>query len=634
MELLPAENAAAAYENELRLRYATRELTAAMLEGCPFAEIAESITTLLAQILPAERIGLFLRDTADVLRSVHLRNLSPEVGEGAARLAAQHPQVVRAMSSGVPCVLRDFARQNAAETLRDLMRSENIGDLLIAPLHYSPSVRGLLIVYPEAERDFSDEERATFQSFANMATLGVAMSQQIEQQRLLAQTAERNRLAREMHDTVAQSLAGLIMQLETAQNYLNLARLEDAAELLTQSRFLAKKALEDTRRAVQGLTAALLEHLTPAQAIAGEVKRFESEHGIASQFVLSGAEQALSQEQQVTLLRIVQECLANARRHALPNRVRVGLQFEAGEVLLRVEDDGAGFDTDALAAPGPEGGYGLFGIRERARLLGGAAKIESTPGWGTRILAQFPVHAVAPAIELVYAAPESLGILPDFGAAPPDTAPVLRVLLADDHAVTRQGLRALLEGDAGIEIVGEAADGVEAEEQTLLLRPDVVLMDVQMPHRDGLESLRRIRAALPDQAVVVLTSFQTDETLREALRAGARGYLLKTADAADLLAAIRAAFRGETMLSAGVSERLSVLAQGQSLDLGDRLNERALEVLNLLAQGLRNKEIAAKLFISERTVEYHLSNIFLKLGVTNRTEAARAALSRGLVAAQ
>ena len=189
----------------------------------------------------------------------------------------------------------------------------------------------------------------------------------------------------------------------------------------------------------------------------------------------------------------------------------------------------------------------------------------------------------------------------------------------------------MLESGDEIEVIGEAEDGAIAETMALELRPDVVLMDAQMPNRDGIEATRRIRAAQPDLPVIILTTFQTDDTVRDSLRAGARGYLLKTADAADLVAAVKAAQRGETVLAAPVSDRLAILAQGHALDMGDTLNERALEVLHLLAKGARNKEIAAQLFISERTVEYHLSNIFLKLGVSNRTEAAQAAVARGII---
>ena len=635
--VLSLEQMSAAYQNELRLRYATRELTAAILDNCPLAEVAESVTALIAQMLRVERVALFLRDETTLMRPMHLREIPLDCAELMARTALRDPQ----MTAAAPFQIKSLRNESAltAEHCGILTR-ENADSLLIAPLNYTERVRGLLVVIPQPGRDFSPEELAIFQSFATMATLGVALSRQIEQQKAVSQIEERNRLAREMHDTVAQALIALSMQLETAQTYLATHRADEARELLGQSRHLAKEALNETRRAVQNLGSSLLERLTPAEAIAAEAARFEAEKKIAAPFVLSGEERPLSPDQQAALLRITQECLANAGRHAQANRVRVGLQFSENDVLLRVEDDGIGFEVENRAAPGPAGGYGLFGATERARLLGGEVKIESALGWGTRILARLPLGREQGTQEGLRAEgrgmrQESVNaeVLPQPSALSPQPSPNrIRVLIADDHAVTRQGIRTMLESSAEIEVIGEAQDGAEAETLTLELRPDVVLMDVQMPNVDGIEATRRLRAARPDLPIVILTTFQTDDSVRDSLRAGARGYLLKTAAAADLVAAVKAAKHGETMLAASVSDRLAILAQGHALDMGDTLNERALEVLHLLAKGARNKEIAAQLFISERTVEYHLSNIFLKLGVTNRTEAARAAVARGIIA--
>ncbi len=638
---------AAAYQNELRLRYSTHELTATILDSCPLAEVAESVTILIGQMLGVERAALFLRDETTLMRPMHLRKIPLDCAEILARISHRDPQITGAAPFLLTPLTNDAMLTDAE---REMLAREGVDCLLVAPLNYTDMIRGILLVVPPPEREFSDDERAIFQSFAAMATLGVALSRQIEQQKVVSQIEERHRLAREMHDTVAQAIAGVFMQLETAQNYLAANRIDAARELIGQSRNLAKAALEETRRAVQNLNSPLLESLTPAQAIAAEAARFEAEHNVAAPFVLSGEERPLTPDQQAALLRIAQECLANAGRHAQAVRVRVGLQFTENEVLLRVEDDGAGFDVENRKEPGPTGGYGLFGVMERARLLGGEVKIESALGWGTRILARLPMAAGVGEREWVarwrlgsgventaetgaIQSPKSqLQNVPTSDIPHPTPAlPRLRVVIADDHAITRQGVRTMLESGGEIEVVGEAADGAEAEAMTLALRPAMVLMDAQMPNVDGMEATRRLRAACPEIPVVILTTFQTDDTVRDALRAGARGYLLKTADAADLVAAVKAAIRGETVLAAPVSDRLAILAQGHALDLGDSLNERALEVLHLLAKGARNKEIAAQLFISERTVEYHLSNIFLKLGVSNRTEAAQAAVARGIV---
>ena len=213
------------------------------------------------------------------------------------------------------------------------------------------------------------------------------------------------------------------------------------------------------------------------------------------------------------------------------------------------------------------------------------------------------------------------------------------MVVVDDHAVMRQGLHAMLEATGEITVVGEARDGAEAVVEAVRTAPDVVLMDLQMPGVDGLEGLRRLQEILPDLPVVVLTTFLTQESVSDALTAGARGFMLKDAEPAQLLAAIHAAHRGEALLGPAVTDQLADLAsahngKSNSDALVDPLNERELEVLEQLAHGARNKEIAERLFIVPRTVEYHLANIYAKLGVSNRTEAAREAMERGLVAIQ
>jgi DNA-binding NarL/FixJ family response regulator len=209
------------------------------------------------------------------------------------------------------------------------------------------------------------------------------------------------------------------------------------------------------------------------------------------------------------------------------------------------------------------------------------------------------------------------------------------VLLADDHDITRQGVRAMLETGGEIVVIGEARDGAQAVAQARSLHPDVVLMDIQMPLMDGLEATRVLHAEMPDLPVVILTTFQTAESVAEAFGAGAKGYLLKDADAADLITAVRAARRGEALLAPAVADRLAALSSQPTGASGvtsiDSLNEREQEILQLLARGARNKEIAAQLFLSTKTVEYHMAHLFHKLGVSNRTEAARVATERGLI---
>lgn len=200
----------------------------------------------------------------------------------------------------------------------------------------------------------------------------------------------------------------------------------------------------------------------------------------------------------------------------------------------------------------------------------------------------------------------------------------IRVLIADDHAVVREGLRNFLQVQDDIEVVGEAADGLEAMKLAHELAPDVVLMDLVMPGADGIEALRGVRTANPAARVIVLTSFADDERVFAAVQAGAAGYLLKDILPQDLANAIRTAHRGEALLHPAVAARLmQEIARPQSrASSPDALTERELSVLKLIARGMSNKEIGRELGVAEKTVKTHVSNILQKLHVADRTQAA------------
>jgi two-component system, NarL family, response regulator LiaR len=204
----------------------------------------------------------------------------------------------------------------------------------------------------------------------------------------------------------------------------------------------------------------------------------------------------------------------------------------------------------------------------------------------------------------------------------------IRILIAEDQRIVREGLIALLEDESEIAIVGEASGGAEAVELFARLQPDVVLMDLQMPGVDGPEATRRIREQSPDARILVLTTYATDEFIFKALRAGARGYLLKDASADELLDAIRAVHQGRMLLAPEVAERL---VAGVSASTPEPLTARELEVLTLLGQGRSNGEIADTLTIAPRTVKVHVQNILGKLGASNRTEAVSIAVRQKLI---
>ncbi len=212
------------------------------------------------------------------------------------------------------------------------------------------------------------------------------------------------------------------------------------------------------------------------------------------------------------------------------------------------------------------------------------------------------------------------------------TEDTIRILIADDHAIVREGLRTLIDTEPGLTLVGEAADGVEAVTRARLLKPDVILMDMSMPRKDGLTAIREIKEADPAARILVLTSFAEDDKVFPAIKGGASGYLLKDSSPLELLNAIRAVHRGEVSLHPTIARKvIHELNQSSALPpTTDPLTEREVDVLRLVAQGLSNEAIAERLTLSERTVRTHVTNILSKLQLANRTQAALYALRQGL----
>jgi DNA-binding NarL/FixJ family response regulator len=448
--------------------------------------------------------------------------------------------------------------------------------------------------------------------------------------RRVAVSAERERVVRDVHDTVARALGAILLPLDAAE-----ADVPDAAASarhLAQARQAAGAALSETRRTVLGLGPALLELHSLDEAIALELAWARSTTGIRSDLVITGeppsgdvrggpdgdtdgdtgadtgADTGVGLDPEIgqQALRLVQEALTNVVTHAKAQLVRVGVMYDADGVSVLVEDDGVGFDPVELAER-RRPTRGLHGIVARARRLGGDLQIESTPGWGTRVRARLPYR------------------LADRSSAGPDR-PLWRVLVVDPRPVVRAGLvRLLARAEPEIQVVGEIAVAGEVVDAVRVLEPDVVLLDLHMPELDGARLTSYVRAASPGVSVLVMTDDHTDELLRDAVHAGARGCIGADLDGPALARAVLAAARGDLLLTDTV---LSGFVRGRRLPDGVALTAREQEVRGLVERGLRDKQIASRLGISVKTVEKHVGAVLRKTGSANRTTLAHRAAVR------
>jgi DNA-binding NarL/FixJ family response regulator/signal transduction histidine kinase len=445
------------------------------------------------------------------------------------------------------------------------------------------------------------------------------------QERDLAVAEERARLAREIHDTLTQDLSLLVLQLQALERTAGLPPSVQAEVAATTEQ--AHLLLQEARRSVWDLAPSPLEGRDLVTALEEELDRFCEATHLVGRMSITGTPRPIAPAIEAGLLRIAQEALANARKHAQAHRTALCLHYDAEDVMLTVEDDGQGFDPSVRATASASGGFGLTSMRERAHVFGGILDVKSTPGRGTRVTARLPYTARRGGHLHVAAGPaRPPGPSPDAASAPEGAMGRIRVLIADDHVVARQGIRRMLEAHGDIVVVGEAADGQEAIEHVAHQKPHVVLLDLQMPRVDGTEALRRLRAQYPTLGVIILTTYAQDERVFAALRDGARGYVLKDVSPDELAKAVRVVAAGGSQLQGAVATRLV-----GRLQRNDALTARELEVLRLADEGLRSKEIAARLVVSERTVNFHLNNAYRKLDASGRTEALRIARAHGLL---
>ncbi len=436
---------------------------------------------------------------------------------------------------------------------------------------------------------------------------------------------ERTRLAQELHDTLEQTLTGIALQQDLVANQF--AKNPDrATHHLKLARNLMRQSQVDLHRSVWGLRSRADEEFNFTNALITSVRQITGDTGVRLETETVGEAGPLSEIIEENLLRIGQEAVTNAVKHAGASAVKIELHFTPQQVILQIHDDGKGFDPETCTGP-KDGHFGLLGIKERTERMGGQVQITSAPHSGTTIRVEIPAQPQngngAHHGDRTMATPKRH--YPATARPHEEKTPKSAVLVADDHYVVRMGVTAIINNEPDMEVVAEAANGTQAVGMYRQHQPDLVLLDSRMPLKSGVQAAQEIRQSNGAARIVMLTAFDGDEDIHKALTAGAQGYILKNATGEQLIPALRAVAAGREWIPAEVASRL---AKRKEFEV---LTPRELEVLHELAKGLANKQIADVMSISQHTTKGYLKNILTKLHVADRTEAVTVAIQRGLI---
>lgn len=440
--------------------------------------------------------------------------------------------------------------------------------------------------------------------------------QYAEQVERLTLQEERSRVAAELHDAIGHAHVSLVMGLETVQSALAQDPLQ-AQQRLASLLEHARASFGSIRSHIHGMAPAEGEDLVVA--LRRLTEQLQENTGIAGTFETQGERVAAPASHQLLLIRCAQEAMTNAVKHGHARRVDCQLTYTRDEVAVLVRDDGRG--SEQL-----EPGFGLSSMRERLQAYGGSLDIGSGRQAGTSVRCALP--------------------LPNMHPERVDRP--IRILIADDEQLVRESLHFLFGQEAGIEVLGTAAHGKEVLAMLERDRPDVLLMDVRMPEMDGLACTQEVKARYPQVKVILITTVDEVDLAVAAIEAGAEGYLLKSIHPMELLASVRMLYQGGTLVDQAMARtlvaKMKQLRQSEAeQDMGDAsgkadadgdpfgLTEREREVLDGLAQGLKYRQIAEQLYLSEGTVRNYISTLYAKLGVRDRQSAANVGREAGLL---
>ena len=467
---------------------------------------------------------------------------------------------------------------------------------LAVPLLVGGQVRGFVGIRHADRASYRPEEIELTQALAHQVMLALQLNEFAEQSQRAAVFEERNRMARDIHDTLAQGFTGVIVQLEAAEDAISCGSRKDADDHLHRAGELARRSLSEARRSVHALRPQALQEHNFWEALKGTIKNTTAGTALHTRFQAQGKLPELPPPWQENLLHIGQEALTNTLKYAHARNFETRVTYKAKELRLELRDDGDGFKIKDR-----HDGVGLAGMRERVEQMGGELEITSSRGKGTKITVLLPwqrgIHVMTSKKKTTASSKKS--------AKKPDSLRRKRrksgdtkksritVLIADDHSVVREGLVSLITRKTDMTVIGEASNGREAVDLWKQHHPDVTLLDLRMPELDGVGALKEIRDNDEKARIIVLTTFDGDEDIYRAIQAGAKGYLLKDAPREALMDCIRRVHAGETCVPVDLAAKLAQRVSGETL------SEREIDVLKLMAQGKSNKEIGSALFISE-----------------------------------
>ncbi|MEQ3594916.1 hybrid sensor histidine kinase/response regulator transcription factor (plasmid) [Bacillus sp. RA(2023)] len=427
------------------------------------------------------------------------------------------------------------------------------------------------------------------------------LEQYVSQVERITLLEERDRLSKDLHDTMGHSYTSIIMGMETLRMELKSKEGEQQLDSLLQ---LARNSMEEVRLYLHQLDLSQ-ESLPLAVTLQQLTDEFKKHAKVNVRTQIIGEEYMVSKQSKMTLYRSLQESLTNAVRHGHSTEIIVSLHFEPHQIRLDVQDNGCGVEEW-------KDGFGLTAMKERVSQLQGRVIVYSKKGEGTLISCVLPKQ-----VQL--------------------SNEQIRLCIVDDHSFIRESLHTILDGQEDLQVVGMAEDGERALELCERLKPDVVLMDLEMPNLNGIHATKMIKEKWPDIRVLILSTFQNTERAKEIIRNGADGYVLKSIDSRELAESIRLVYRGGTMITHDLFHRMweeneeTGLFEARSDGKEYGLTKRELEILELLSQGSRYKTIASTLYLSNGTVRNYASNLYEKLGVKNREDAVQKAKDIGLL---